>query len=215
MCKKWNEINLRCETAESVQEDFLDVIKKESWLGLLIKLESGFVVSFCPVPPVVQLSSPVPPQCCSARLNLAILMFLGFSVVYGLRVNLSVAMVAMVNTTDPDATKNSSVIHACPLPSGAENGSQTFQQPAGVSPHRSGLRRGSMWGLLWPFVLAVDPSVRLGLRDSGLAARGFLLRLSVHPDSWGLPGWPLWGEYLSWFGCTGHSCPHPLHPSGC
>uniref|UniRef100_H2LU46 Sialin n=1 Tax=Oryzias latipes TaxID=8090 RepID=H2LU46_ORYLA len=56
-------------------------------------------------------------------------MFLGFSVVYGLRVNLSVAMVAMVNTTDPDATKNSSVIHACPLPSGAENGSQTFQQP--------------------------------------------------------------------------------------
>uniref|UniRef100_A0A3P9H1W5 Sialin n=1 Tax=Oryzias latipes TaxID=8090 RepID=A0A3P9H1W5_ORYLA len=82
--------------------------------------------------PVVQLSSPVPPQCCSARLNLAILMFLGFSVVYGLRVNLSVAMVAMVNTTDPDATKNSSVIHACPLPSGAENGSQTFQQPAGI-----------------------------------------------------------------------------------
>uniref|UniRef100_H2LU42 Sialin n=1 Tax=Oryzias latipes TaxID=8090 RepID=H2LU42_ORYLA len=69
------------------------------------------------------------PICCSARLNLAILMFLGFSVVYGLRVNLSVAMVAMVNTTDPDATKNSSVIHACPLPSGAENGSQTFQQP--------------------------------------------------------------------------------------
>uniref|UniRef100_H2LU41 Sialin n=1 Tax=Oryzias latipes TaxID=8090 RepID=H2LU41_ORYLA len=68
---------------------------------------------------------PVPPQCCSARLNLAILMFLGFSVVYGLRVNLSVAMVAMVNTTDPDATKNSSVIHACPLPSGYPWDSET------------------------------------------------------------------------------------------
>ncbi|XP_024121049.1 sialin, partial [Oryzias melastigma] len=66
-------------------------------------------------------NDPVPPQCCSARLNLAILMFLGFSVVYGLRVNLSVAMVAMVNSTDPDTTKNSSVIHACPLPSGADN----------------------------------------------------------------------------------------------
>uniref|UniRef100_A0A7N8WXT2 Sialin n=1 Tax=Mastacembelus armatus TaxID=205130 RepID=A0A7N8WXT2_9TELE len=49
----------------------------------------------------------VPPQCCSARLNLAVLMFFGFSVVYGLRVNLSVAMVAMVNTTDPALEKNS------------------------------------------------------------------------------------------------------------
>ncbi|RVE66729.1 hypothetical protein OJAV_G00110510 [Oryzias javanicus] len=71
-------------------------------------------------------------QCCSARLNLAFLMFLGFSVVYGLRVNLSVAMVAMVNSTDPDATKNSSIIHACPLPSGADNSSQTFLQPVGI-----------------------------------------------------------------------------------
>uniref|UniRef100_A0A3B3CGA3 Si:ch1073-513e17.1 n=1 Tax=Oryzias melastigma TaxID=30732 RepID=A0A3B3CGA3_ORYME len=62
-----------------------------------------------------------------------ILMFLGFSVVYGLRVNLSVAMVAMVNSTDPDTTKNSSVIHACPLPSGADNSSQTFQQPVGYT----------------------------------------------------------------------------------
>uniref|UniRef100_A0A3Q0QW85 Sialin n=1 Tax=Amphilophus citrinellus TaxID=61819 RepID=A0A3Q0QW85_AMPCI len=43
-----------------------------------------------------------PPRCCSARFNLAFLMFLGFTVVYGLRVNLSVAMVAMVNSTDPD-----------------------------------------------------------------------------------------------------------------
>uniref|UniRef100_A0AAY5K628 Sialin n=1 Tax=Esox lucius TaxID=8010 RepID=A0AAY5K628_ESOLU len=47
------------------------------------------------------LSCPtVPPQCCSARYNLAILMFFGFAVVYGLRVNLSVAMVVMVNGTN-------------------------------------------------------------------------------------------------------------------
>uniref|UniRef100_A0A8D0AI56 Sialin n=1 Tax=Sander lucioperca TaxID=283035 RepID=A0A8D0AI56_SANLU len=57
----------------------------------------------------------VPPQCCSARLNLAFLMFLGFAVVYGLRVNLSVAMVAMVNTTDPKPSQNTSIIHAFPL----------------------------------------------------------------------------------------------------
>ncbi|XP_047460266.1 sialin [Mugil cephalus] len=75
----------------------------------------------------------VPPQCCSARLNLAVLMFFGFSVVYGLRVNLSVAMVAMVNNTDPKPWENHSVVPAaCPRSSGAENTSDTFQQPDGV-----------------------------------------------------------------------------------
>ncbi|KAK5618208.1 hypothetical protein CRENBAI_020834 [Crenichthys baileyi] len=74
----------------------------------------------------------VPPQCCSARLNLAILMFFGFSVVYGLRVNLSVAMVAMVNTTDPAAERNTTVVPACPLPPGAENTSKVLQQPDGT-----------------------------------------------------------------------------------
>uniref|UniRef100_A0A3Q0QU58 Sialin n=1 Tax=Amphilophus citrinellus TaxID=61819 RepID=A0A3Q0QU58_AMPCI len=58
----------------------------------------------------------VPPRCCSARFNLAFLMFLGFTVVYGLRVNLSVAMVAMVNSTDPDPALNRSVIHVPQYP---------------------------------------------------------------------------------------------------
>ncbi|KAM8767608.1 sialin [Acanthopagrus schlegelii] len=72
------------------------------------------------------------PQCCSTRLNLAILMSLGFAVVYALRVNLSVAMVVMVNTTDPEPAKNSSVFHACPLQPGMENTSDHIAQPAGV-----------------------------------------------------------------------------------
>uniref|UniRef100_A0A1A7X3F5 Sialin n=2 Tax=Iconisemion striatum TaxID=60296 RepID=A0A1A7X3F5_9TELE len=75
---------------------------------------------------------PVPPQCCSARLNLAILMFLGFSVVYGLRVNLSVAMVAMVNATDPSINRNTSVAPTCPFPPGTENTSDALQQPDGT-----------------------------------------------------------------------------------
>ncbi|XP_069031880.1 sialin [Embiotoca jacksoni] len=74
----------------------------------------------------------VPPLCCSARYNLAILMFLGFSVVYGLRVNLSVAMVAMTNNTSPAPSENRSVVHACPRPSGSENTSDTFQNPEGI-----------------------------------------------------------------------------------
>ncbi|KAK1880490.1 Sialin [Dissostichus eleginoides] len=77
-------------------------------------------------------NDPIPPQCCSARLNLAFLMFCGFSVVYGLRVNLSVAMVAMVNTTDPEPALNTSVVYACPLPPGGDNISDSFHQPAGI-----------------------------------------------------------------------------------
>ncbi|XP_030644777.1 sialin [Chanos chanos] len=57
----------------------------------------------------------VPPICCSVRYNLATLMFLGFAVVYGLRVNLSVAMVAMVNGTSVKPISNSSVGTECPV----------------------------------------------------------------------------------------------------
>ncbi|KAM9838476.1 sialin [Aulostomus maculatus] len=77
-------------------------------------------------------SDDVPPQCCSARLSLAILMFFGFAVVYALRVNLSVAMVVMVNSTDPKPGQNSSIVHACPLPSGSENTTGTLTQPDGI-----------------------------------------------------------------------------------
>ncbi|XP_053190148.1 sialin [Scomber japonicus] len=80
----------------------------------------------------------IPPQCCSARLNLAILMFLGFSVVYGLRVNLSVAMVAMVNSTDETPGQNSSKVHACPLPPGTENSTDDFNQPDWVPQYQWG-----------------------------------------------------------------------------
>uniref|UniRef100_A0AAY4CFQ5 Sialin n=1 Tax=Denticeps clupeoides TaxID=299321 RepID=A0AAY4CFQ5_9TELE len=50
----------------------------------------------------------VSPQLCSARYSLALLMFFGFAVVYGLRVNLSVAMVAMVNDTESHQSLNRS-----------------------------------------------------------------------------------------------------------
>ncbi|XP_029519462.2 sialin-like isoform X3 [Oncorhynchus nerka] len=80
---------------------------------------------------VVDVDDSVPPQCCSARCNLAIMMFFGFSVVYGLRVNLSVAMVAMVNGTKSQPSLNSSGGHECPVSSHG-NGSQTPDQPDGI-----------------------------------------------------------------------------------
>uniref|UniRef100_UPI003AAB7B69 sialin n=1 Tax=Centroberyx gerrardi TaxID=166262 RepID=UPI003AAB7B69 len=100
--------------------------------------QNGYVINSAPSDeredsePLLENETAVPPQCCSARLNLAILMFLGFSVVYGLRVNLSVAMVAMVNTTDPRPALNSSVVPACPAPAGKDNTSQSLSQPDGT-----------------------------------------------------------------------------------
>ncbi|CAL8298799.1 unnamed protein product [Lota lota] len=87
-------------------------------------LQNGYSINPAPVEesdgagdnePLIEFEA-VPPQCCSARYTLAIMMFFGFSVVYGLRVNLSVAMVAMVNNTDAVPTANSSLVAACPLP---------------------------------------------------------------------------------------------------
>ncbi|CAL8367817.1 unnamed protein product [Gadus morhua 'NCC'] len=45
--------------------------------------------------------TPRAPACCSARYGLALVSCYGFFVVYSLRVNLSVAMVDMINATEP------------------------------------------------------------------------------------------------------------------
>ncbi|TRY83239.1 hypothetical protein DNTS_032507 [Danionella cerebrum] len=75
----------------------------------------------------------VPPRCCSVRCNLALMMFLGFAVVYGLRVNLSVAMVAMVNGTNNQSSSDSNLSSECPVPSNThDNQSQSSEQPEGV-----------------------------------------------------------------------------------
>lgn len=71
-------------------------------------------------------------HCCPIRVQLAVLMFFGFAVVYALRVNFSVAMVAMVNVSDTKEVLNHSVVRACPLPSGKDNSSDTFLEPEGV-----------------------------------------------------------------------------------
>ncbi|EDL26408.1 solute carrier family 17 (anion/sugar transporter), member 5, isoform CRA_b, partial [Mus musculus] len=58
------------------------------------------------------------PVCCSARYNLAILAFCGFFVLYALRVNLSVALVDMVdsNTTLTDnRTSKECAEHSAPI----------------------------------------------------------------------------------------------------
>ncbi|KAM4694029.1 sialin isoform 2-T2 [Discoglossus pictus] len=52
------------------------------------------------------------PRCCSARYNLAVMALLGFFVLYALRVNLSVALVDMVNTTT--AAQQNTSADVCP-----------------------------------------------------------------------------------------------------
>lgn len=59
------------------------------------------------------------PVCCSSRYSLAVLSSFGFFVVYSLRVNLSVAMVDMLNTTHQTSTNHSGSVcpaHSSPAP---------------------------------------------------------------------------------------------------
>lgn len=81
----------------------------------------------------------VSPKCCSVRCNLAAMMFFGFAVVYGLRVNLSVAMVAMVNGTSNQSSLSSNISNECPEPHHTlDNSSQSLEQPDGVR-NRNGM----------------------------------------------------------------------------
>lgn len=167
------------------------------YLGLELKM-----IFISPVTKLSVFSGPVLHRCCPIRLQLAILMFFGFVVVYALRVNFSVAMVAMVNTSDSKRVLNHSVVRACPLPSGKDNTSDTFVQPEGV--------RGFRFPFLDLFFLHTmpfyfcweenvksdcffpDTSVSLGPRDPGLALGRLLLWLPLHSDPRGLPVRPLW-----------------------
>uniref|UniRef100_A0AAY4C683 Major facilitator superfamily (MFS) profile domain-containing protein n=1 Tax=Denticeps clupeoides TaxID=299321 RepID=A0AAY4C683_9TELE len=85
------------------------------------------------------------PQLCSARYSLALLMFFGFAVVYGLRVNLSVAMVAMVNDTESHQSLNRSTGHECPAHS--DNPCCLFHSTLPMESGDSGNAAGSF--LLW------------------------------------------------------------------
>lgn len=60
----------------------------------------------------LSLSLPLAPVCCSSRYGLALLSSYGFFVVYSLRVNLSVAMVDMLNSTHQSGTNHSTSV--CP-----------------------------------------------------------------------------------------------------
>lgn len=66
---------------------------------------------------VFALLLPLAPACCSSRYGLALLSCYGFFVVYSLRVNLSVAMVDMLNNTHEFSTNHSGSVcpaHASP-----------------------------------------------------------------------------------------------------
>lgn len=59
-------------------------------------------------------------DCLKARHILGIMGFLGFANVYAMRVNLSVAIVAMVNTTTPEISNSSTYDH-CPISTNVTN----------------------------------------------------------------------------------------------
>ena len=76
-------------------------------------------------------------SCFQARHALAVMAFLGFFNVYCLRVNLSVALVAMVNST---SSENSSTSDECPNDSGNSTTTSTVSTRAAVVAAAGSLR---------------------------------------------------------------------------
>ncbi|XP_042865549.1 putative inorganic phosphate cotransporter [Penaeus japonicus] len=109
-----------------------------------------------------------PEECFGARHVLALMGFLGFANVYAMRVNLSVAIVAMVNNTAiPHVNKTES--DACPVPSG--NQTEPSQDGEFVwTEYEQGLILGSFF---WGYVLTNMLGGRLGEVFGGKLVFGF------------------------------------------
>ncbi|KAG7273598.1 hypothetical protein CRUP_019844 [Coryphaenoides rupestris] len=142
--------------------------------------------------PLIDFKSAPPPRCCSARYTLAVIMFLGFSVVYGLRVNLSVAMVAMVNNTDAQPAENRSA--ACPpgwLLGAFFFGYLCTQIPGGyLAGHYGGTLYlggcgGCLWAVLWFILVADDPRTHRRIR-SGHGWSVPVLRMALSAPLWAI-----------------------------
>lgn len=83
------------------------------------------------------LSLPVAPVCCSSRYGLALLSSFGFFVVYSLRVNLSVAMVDMLNNTRRSSTNHSgSVCPAHANPARPQHNHTVSENPEELAQHK-------------------------------------------------------------------------------
>ncbi|XP_048453235.1 sialin isoform X1 [Rhincodon typus] len=107
--------------------------------------------------------------CCSTRCNLAILAFWGFFVVYALRVNLSVAMVEML---DDNATllKNGSV-EACPPHSNSTH--QSYVKKGKVYKWNSDIQGWILSAFFFGYIVTQIPGGYLAGRFGGKLLLGF------------------------------------------
>ncbi|KAF5270613.1 hypothetical protein FQA39_LY01351 [Lamprigera yunnana] len=110
------------------------------------------------------LTKIIPPQVedtkqrLKARHILGILGFFGFANVYAMRVNLSVAIVAMINhTAFPNPDENNTFDH-CPLPSPSENATKPVNGPFAWDEKTQGIVLGSFF---YGYVLTQVPGGRL------------------------------------------------------
>ncbi|KAJ3662869.1 hypothetical protein Zmor_007189 [Zophobas morio] len=112
-----------------------------------------------------ELTRIIPPEvedttdCMKARHILGILGFLGFANVYAMRVNLSVAIVAMVNSTAfPQPSTNSNVYDHCPLPNATNSTQPATNGEFAWDERTQGIVLGSFF---YGYVLTQVPGGRL------------------------------------------------------
>lgn len=148
-------------------------------------------------------------------------MFFGFAVVYGLRVNLSVAMVAMVNGTSKQSSPSSNISNECPVPHHTlDNSSQNSEQPDGVRNSNGMIFSNAEPGTsmcvhhlnnncLSSHLFCLPGSqIRMESRNTGMGAECFLFWISVYSNPGRVPVRTLRRKHLSWWRCAWDGSPY-------
>lgn len=177
----------------------------------------------------------VAPVCCSSRYGLAVLSCYGFFVVYALRVNLSVAMVDMLNNTHKSSTNHSDSL--CPAHNSPERPKHNHTVSWKVSVEEDlkcnihnylccdtwflSQEKNTYVQFMYfsysemSLAVVIGQRVRLGLWDSGLDLGCLLLRLYPDTDPWGLPGQPMRTQVALGIGNSGNGTFHTANTPGC
>lgn len=108
---------------------------------------------------LLHLHKPIDQECWGVRHTLVLLGFFGFANVYAMRVNLSVAIVAMVNhTAIPHADRNNTDICPLPAPSNKSDSSNQNEGEFVWDEFRQGVILGSFF---WGYIVTQVPGGRL------------------------------------------------------
>lgn len=147
--------------------------------------------------------------CFGARHVFTLLAFLGFINIYAMRVNLSVAIVAMVKSKPSGGNgTNFEVNNTCPVPIKPNSTDENFYTQVKF-PAKSYCSTSQEFDS--DFLINLGWRFWLGYTNSRVYLGILLLWVCHYSASWRTPGWTLWWEVDFWHWNLGHIHFHPSY----